>query len=142
MMSMDSTDRDMETAVVHHQAGRLAEAESLCERILAIQPDRGDALSLQSIIALQAGKPDLAIQSLEKILNIDPDSAEALHNLGSAFMAKGRVNEARSSLMARLSSRCPARRRSITIWETLCRPPGVCAESNRRLSKGRCTWPG
>ncbi len=45
-------------AAQYHQAGRLAEAEQLYRRVLAIAPRHADSLHRLGLIAYQAGRPD------------------------------------------------------------------------------------
>ena len=48
-------------ALSHHQAGRLAEAESLYRQICAIEPDHVDSLHYRGVLAGQIGRNDSAI---------------------------------------------------------------------------------
>ena len=45
----------------HHQAGRLAEAETYYRRVLAADPRHADALYLLGVVAQQVGRADLAV---------------------------------------------------------------------------------
>ncbi len=40
-------------ALEHHRAGRLAEAEGCCRRVLAVHPEHADALYMLGVIAYQ-----------------------------------------------------------------------------------------
>ena len=48
-------------ALSHHQAGRLAEAESLYRQICAIEPDHVDSLDYRGVLAGEIGRNDSAI---------------------------------------------------------------------------------
>jgi thioredoxin-like negative regulator of GroEL len=48
-------------ALQHHQAGRLAEAESIYRQILAVEPRHDDALHLLGDIARQVGRTGMAV---------------------------------------------------------------------------------
>jgi protein O-GlcNAc transferase len=81
-------------AVQHHQAGRLADAETLYRRILTLQPNHADALHLLGVIALQAGRHDLAVQWIRQAIRFNPNHPDAYSNLGEACRAIGRLDEA------------------------------------------------
>jgi tetratricopeptide (TPR) repeat protein len=84
-------------ALAHQQAGRLAQAEALCEDMLARQPDHVDALHLRGVLCIQAGRHDTAIALLERVLARAPELALAHKNLGAAFHAAGRPAAAEAS---------------------------------------------
>ena len=50
----------LELAVQHHEAGRLADAETIYQQILLENPDHPDALHLLGVIAHQLGKSEQA----------------------------------------------------------------------------------
>ena len=71
--------RTFESALEHHQGGRLLEAERLYREILERAPDHASALSNLAFIA-----PDEeAIAIYRGILEKDPDNVAALNNLSS-----------------------------------------------------------
>jgi predicted TPR repeat methyltransferase len=81
----------------HHQAGRLAEAESLYRRILAVDPKHAHSLHSLGLIAHQAGRNDLAADIIVQAIALN-DRVPAFHNnLGNAFQAQGRLTEATES---------------------------------------------
>ena len=49
-------------AIQHHQAGRLQAAEDIYRKILAAQPNHGDAWHLLGLIASQTGRPQAALE--------------------------------------------------------------------------------
>jgi len=81
-------------ALQHHQAGRLAEAETLYRQILAAQPKHADALHFLGVIAVQAGRHDLAEAWLRQAIALNPDNPGAHSNLGEAYRTTGRIDEA------------------------------------------------
>jgi tetratricopeptide (TPR) repeat protein len=83
----------LQTALVHHSAGRLAEAERLYRQILAVVPEQPDALHHLGVIALQCGKGDLAVQIIGRAVELAPNAA-AFNNLGAAWRKLGRLPEA------------------------------------------------
>jgi tetratricopeptide (TPR) repeat protein len=93
----DSLRAAFERAVGHHQAGRLAEAETGYREILAADPGHAGALHLSGMIGHQTGDPDLAVTLISKAVAIAPDYAEAHNNLGNALKDLGRLDEAVAS---------------------------------------------
>jgi predicted O-linked N-acetylglucosamine transferase (SPINDLY family) len=81
-------------ALQHHQAGRLAVAESLCRQILTVQPNHADSWHLLGVIAHAAGRGDLSVQWIRWAISLDPDNALAYYNLGNALKEQGQVDEA------------------------------------------------
>ncbi|WP_348545012.1 tetratricopeptide repeat protein [Chthoniobacter sp.] len=86
-----------ELALQHHQAGRLAEAETLYRQILAVQPHHADALHFLGVIAHQAGRHDLAVEWIRGAIALDPNNPVSHCNLGEAYRATGRLDEAIAS---------------------------------------------
>ena len=82
------------SAVQHHQAGRLAEAEACYRRALAAQPDHAGAAFNLGVASRQLGKVEEAIAAYTQALRIKPDYPEAHYNLGNALMARGNAGEA------------------------------------------------
>jgi predicted O-linked N-acetylglucosamine transferase (SPINDLY family) len=76
-------------AVRHHQAGRLAEAESAYDRILGIDPRHADSLHFLGVVACQRGHFDRAIELIGQAIAIDSKVASYHSNLGNAFKGRG-----------------------------------------------------
>src|SRR5260370_41716485 len=81
-------------AFSHHQAGRLAEAESLYRQIHAIDPGHVDSLYFLGVLAGQAGRNDIAIELIRQALALKPDYAEAHYNLGNVLAKENRLDQA------------------------------------------------
>ena len=81
-------------ALAHHQAGRLAEAETIYRQILAAEPHHSDALHLLGVIAHQLDRHELAVEMIRQAIGIDPVHPAYHDNLGSALRALGRLDEA------------------------------------------------
>jgi len=81
-------------AVQRHQAGQLADAESLYRQILAAQPNHFDALHLLGVIAHQVGRDDLAVEWTRRAIALNPTNPFAHFNLGEACRAAGRLEDA------------------------------------------------
>jgi tetratricopeptide (TPR) repeat protein len=75
-------------AVAHHQAGRIAEASALYQRVLEKDPGNADALHLSGLIAQQLGQLDAAVELIRMAIAIKP-SAAMYYNLGLALQAAG-----------------------------------------------------
>jgi tetratricopeptide (TPR) repeat protein len=80
-----------------HRAGRLAEAEGIYRRILAIDPDHFDSLHLLGVIAHQRGRHAEAVAQIDRALERDRNSVIALNNRGNALLAVKRCEEALAS---------------------------------------------
>ncbi len=83
---------------MHHQAGRLAEAEKIYVQILAIQPDHFDSRQLLGAIFLQRGNHTEALRHIELALKRSPDNVFVLNNHGIALERLGQFQEALASL--------------------------------------------
>jgi tetratricopeptide (TPR) repeat protein/SAM-dependent methyltransferase len=88
------------TAAQYHQAGRLAEAEQLYRRVLAVAPRHADSLHRLGLIAYQAGRPDFAVDLLRQAITQDRKAARCHAHLSLALGALGRVDEAVASSRA------------------------------------------
>ncbi|HEX4053117.1 MAG TPA: tetratricopeptide repeat-containing glycosyltransferase family protein [Tepidisphaeraceae bacterium] len=75
----------LEAGLAHHRAGRLREAEAIYRRILAEQPDFGDALHLLGGLAAQVGQHDAAIDLLTKAIATNPKVPVYHGNLGAIY---------------------------------------------------------
>ena len=85
------------TAVGHHQAGRLNEAERLYLQILQVEPRHADALHFLGVLALQVGRNDVAVDLICRAI-AQNDQVPAFHNnLGNALKAQGKLQEAAAS---------------------------------------------
>jgi len=86
--------RDLKTAVSHHNSGRLAEAAAIYAHILAASPDHPVALRLSGLAAVQQGKLEAGLDRLSRAVAMAPNSAEAQSNLGTGMVAAKRFDEA------------------------------------------------
>lgn len=87
-------------AAQYHQAGRLAEAEQLYRRILAIAPRHADSLHRLGLIAYQAGRPDFAVDLMRQAITQDKKIARYHAHLSLALGALGQLEEAVASSCA------------------------------------------
>jgi predicted O-linked N-acetylglucosamine transferase (SPINDLY family) len=88
------TERLLAAAQTQHQAGNLAEAGRLYERILKIEPGHAPSLYLSGILAHQAGHADAALDRITRAIAVDGQVAEWHHDRGLVLMALRRTDEA------------------------------------------------
>jgi protein O-GlcNAc transferase len=81
-----------------HQAGRLAEAESLYLRSLAADQNCYPALHLLGVLRLHQGRAAEALPYIERALALKPSTPETLSNYGIALEGVGRYGEALEAL--------------------------------------------
>lgn len=91
---MKSIQKAVEEATTYHRRGRLAEAEALYRQVLANDPRQFDALHMLGVIAHQTGKHEEAVQLIIRALQRNPADAAAHCNLGTAYRALNRLDEA------------------------------------------------
>ena len=84
----------MNAAVAHHQAGRLADAESLYRQILARLPHHGDALHLLGVLLGQTHRLPEGVALIQRAIAIRPGVANYHSNLGKFLMDMGQPNQA------------------------------------------------
>lgn len=87
----------IQTAVAHHRAGRLAEAEAIYLQVLERQPRDSTALHFLSLIAKDRGQLDEALALVAKSLEADPRYAEAHNSAGTYHKLKKQLDEAAAS---------------------------------------------
>ena len=95
----------LEQGLGHHEAGRLAEAESVYRRILAAESGHAGALHLLGVIEFQRGRAAAAVELLSRAVAADAGLAPAHNNLGNALRALGRTGEAIAAFQAALKLR-------------------------------------
>ncbi len=93
------------TGLAHHQAGRLAQAETFYRETLALQGDHADALHLLGVIASQVGRHDVAVDLIGRAIAHDRGSSLYHCNLGLALAGLQRFEEAIESYDRALSLR-------------------------------------
>lgn len=76
------------------QAGRLADAETLYERALAIKSSDPDVIHFLGLIAYRTGRYDLALTRLTEATRLAPGYAEAHNNLGILLLEQRKADEA------------------------------------------------
>jgi tetratricopeptide (TPR) repeat protein len=81
------------SALQHHQAGRLQEAERLYRKVVAQRPNHADALHMLGVLSAQTGRLDAAIELIRKAISLNHNLPQAHNNLGNALRDVGRIDE-------------------------------------------------
>jgi predicted O-linked N-acetylglucosamine transferase (SPINDLY family) len=82
------------TARQHYRAGRLAEAEHICWRTRAVDPNHVGNLHLLGVLAHHCGRNAVAVEIFGQLLALKPDLDDAHNNLGAALWGQGKTTEA------------------------------------------------
>ena len=77
----------LETAITHHEARKLDQAEKLYREILAVESDNVDALNSLGVILQDYGRVSESLTLISKALAVEPDFPEALTNLARGLNA-------------------------------------------------------
>lgn len=83
----------MADGVMHHRAGRLAEAEAAYLAVLKLVPGHPGTLHNLGVIAGARGQPLAAINYFDGVIAAAPDYAAAHYNRAVACLALGRTHE-------------------------------------------------
>ncbi|MGA2441806.1 MAG: tetratricopeptide repeat protein [Tepidisphaeraceae bacterium] len=84
----------IDAAMLHHRAGRLADAEKIYRQILADLPDQPDVLHLLGMLSGQTGKVDAGIELVSRAIRIKPNSAAYYDSLAKLLKSRGNIDEA------------------------------------------------
>lgn len=98
MTTVASSPADIATAIAHHQAGRLQDAETLYRGAIASNPAEVDALRLLGVLRFQRGDGVEAEKWLNEALRVAPAYAKTHDNLGFVLSGLGRNTEALTAL--------------------------------------------
>ncbi len=93
----------LKSALEHHHAGRLPEAEAVYQQVLSVDPNNAEALHLSGVIAHQRGINDSAVTLINKAITINPTEPRYYSNLGSALGGQGKLDDAVASYRQALS---------------------------------------
>lgn len=88
---------NLQHALTHHRAGRLAEAQAIYQQILAEQPNHADALHLLGLIAVAEGQRERAVELLRQAVALAPGVAGFHFDLAEALAEAGQVEPAIAS---------------------------------------------
>jgi tetratricopeptide (TPR) repeat protein len=89
-----TADQLLETAVQHHRAGQLPDAEACYRQVLLLNPDHSDALHLLGTLCHQAGNNEMALELIHRAIRLDPQNPFIYSNLGAVYQAMQRPDEA------------------------------------------------
>ncbi|MGD0768650.1 MAG: tetratricopeptide repeat protein [Tepidisphaeraceae bacterium] len=84
----------IEAAMLHHRAGRLADAEKIYRQVLVDLPDQSDVLHLLGMLSGQTGKVDAGIELVSRAIGIKPNSAAYYDSLAKLLKSCGKIDEA------------------------------------------------
>jgi tetratricopeptide (TPR) repeat protein len=84
-------------AISAYNAGKLVEAEQICQQIINTKRDLIEALHLLAVVQTRLGKKDTALASYDRAITLRPDFAEALYNRGNTLKDLKRFEEALAS---------------------------------------------
>jgi predicted O-linked N-acetylglucosamine transferase (SPINDLY family) len=97
MPDRSALQKQFESGMSHHRAGRLAEAERIYRQVLAQQPNHADVLHRLGMLEDQLGRPDVGVELIQRAIELQPNLAGAHSNLGNALTHSGRFDEAIAS---------------------------------------------
>lgn len=84
----------LDQATAFHQAGKLAEAETIYRRVLSVAPDNIVAMQYLGVLSLQKGDALTAETMVRRAIASADDVPEFHSNLGLCLRAQGRLEEA------------------------------------------------
>ena len=84
-------------AISAFNAGKLVEAEKLCQQVVNAKRDHFGALHLLALVQSYLGKREMALANYDGALALSPGSAEALSNRGLTLHELKRFDEAMAS---------------------------------------------
>ncbi|MHA6641730.1 tetratricopeptide repeat-containing sulfotransferase family protein [Mesorhizobium sp. A623] len=74
---------------MHHQAGRVQEAEALYRQVLSVKADHAAALHFLGLLLHQGGRSQEGLPLIEKSIRAEPKSPDFLNNLGTVLRDLG-----------------------------------------------------
>lgn len=96
-MAQRLPDPRLQQALAHLQRGRLEEAASALEAVLALSPEDPDALQLMGMLLRRRGDPAAAEHHLRRSLRVAPQQPHVHNNLGNLLLERGDVAAAAES---------------------------------------------
>ena len=87
----------LQVAIEHHQAGRLALAQTLYRQVLESNPNQAEALYLSGMLARQGGELEIAADFFRRTLQAHPRHNGAPVSLGNVLHAMGQLDAAAES---------------------------------------------
>src|SRR6185437_10117333 len=84
-------------AVSAYKAGKFADAEQLCQRIISADRNHFDAVHVLAVAQAALGKRELALASYDRALALRPNHADVISQRGSVLLALNHHDEALES---------------------------------------------
>src|SRR3954462_13441299 len=84
---MTQTDDALTTALRHHQAGELAEADRLYAQVLAAEPNNAYALQLRGELTHSAGRNEDAVELICRAIPLAGNVPDFSYNIGLSLWA-------------------------------------------------------
>jgi tetratricopeptide (TPR) repeat protein len=104
-----------DAALTLYRTGDLVAAATMLERVVAHEPDRGEAWHLLGVIRSQAPDQEGALAALERAIALRPEDAEILGNL-ARLQIKQKQYEPAASLLQKALALAP---RDAELWRNL-----------------------
>src|ERR1700722_17707190 len=79
------------------QAGRFEEAEAICRRVLAAEPEHPDAWNCLGLVDVRLQRPEMAIDHFRRATELRADVPAFHANLGELCRVAGRLADAEAS---------------------------------------------
>jgi len=86
------------SAVNHHRAGQLAQAESLYQQVLRSNPKHADALHMLGVVFYQTDRAEQAVNAISQALAIHPQNTDYLNHYALSLRAARQPEAAIKSL--------------------------------------------
>ena len=102
-MRTPSIQQALQTALRHHEAGKLHEAEAIYRQILAAEPNHADALHLMGALAYQVGRHDVALDLIQRAIAQNANTSNYHNTLSLVYKARGQLPEAIRSCQRAIS---------------------------------------
>jgi tetratricopeptide (TPR) repeat protein/SAM-dependent methyltransferase len=80
-----------------HQAGRVQEAATIYQQVLAFNPDHADANHLLGVLVNGSGRPEAALDLISRAIKAAPNQPIYHNNLGNVLRDLGRLDDALAS---------------------------------------------
>ena len=90
-------DEAVQVALSWQQAGRLAEAAVLYQRVLEVEPRHPGGLHFLGLLRHQLGAPDEGLAYVRQAVEVAPDYAEAQSNLGNMLFERNDLTAAEAA---------------------------------------------
>lgn len=84
----------LQTAIQHHQSGRLPQAQLIYQQILQAEPNHADALHLLGLVYHHQGNSAAAVELIQSAISARPTEAMYYFNLGNMQQDMGQLDQA------------------------------------------------